>query len=141
MSAGVSGAIAEGDRLPVLSRRVSQAVINAYAEASGDFNPIHTDPDYASKGPFGRTIAHGMMTLAYASDLMSEWAGEAWLSDSAIDVAFLGPVFAGDDVTVTGVVREIVQEDAGPTTVCELTCQVGDRTVMAGSARCRIGAS
>ncbi|MEM9682148.1 MAG: MaoC family dehydratase [Pseudomonadota bacterium] len=131
--------VAEGAKLPSLSRTVSQAVIDAYAEASGDFNPIHTDPDYAADGPFGRTIAHGMMTLAYASDLMSEWAGDRWLAGSGIDVAFLGPVFAGDEVTVAGTVREIAHEKGAPIAICELSCHVGDRVVMAGSARCPVG--
>ncbi len=130
--------IAEGDRLPVLTRTVDQAVIDAYADASEDFNPIHIDPVYSAKGPFGRTIAHGMMTLAYASDLMGAWAGDRWLSDSAIEVAFLGPVFADDVVTVSGTVREIVRDATGTTAVCELSCHVGDRVVMAGTARCRI---
>lgn len=132
-------AIAEGDRLPRHSRKVSQSVIDAYAEASGDFNPIHIDPVYSAKGPFGKTIAHGMMTLAYASNLMSAWAGEAWLSDSAIDVAFLGPIYADDEVTITGTVREIARDESGATAVCELSCHVGERVVMAGTARCRVG--
>ena len=134
------GNVAEGDRLPVLSRTVEQAVIDAYAKASGDFNPIHVDPDYAAKGPFGRTIAHGMMTLAYASDLMSTWAGDKWLSGGAIDVAFLGPVFAGDALTITGAIREIARDETRTVAVCELSCRAGDRVVMAGTARCSVDA-
>lgn len=140
MSPATRGKIAEGDRLPVLSRTVDQAVIDAYAKASGDFNPIHVDPDYAAKGPFGRTIAHGMMTLAYASDLMSTWAGERWLSDGSIDVAFLGPVFAGDALTITGAIREIARDKARAIAFCDLSCRVGDRVVMAGTARCPVDA-
>lgn len=135
---GVQTAVKPGMRLPEFSRLVTQEVIDAYAEASGDFNPIHTDPEYAASGPFGKTIAHGMMTLAYASELMTRWGGEAWLTASAIDVAFLGPVFAGDTVTATGMVKEISREDEGDFAVCELTCHAGDRLVMAGTSRCRI---
>ena len=44
--------------------RIEQAQINLFAEATGDHQWIHVDPERAAKGPFGKTIAHGFMTLA-----------------------------------------------------------------------------
>ena len=43
---------------------VDQAQINAFADATGDHQWIHVDPEMAAKGPFGATIAHGYLTLA-----------------------------------------------------------------------------
>jgi len=43
---------------------VDQAQINAFADATGDHQWIHVDPEMAAKGPFGTTIAHGYLTLA-----------------------------------------------------------------------------
>jgi len=43
---------------------VTQDIIDRFAEATGDFQYIHVDPERAAKGPFGTTIAHGYLTLA-----------------------------------------------------------------------------
>jgi acyl dehydratase len=51
---------------------VPQAAIDAFAEATGDRQWIHTDPERASTGPFGGTIAHGYYTLALAPALLTE---------------------------------------------------------------------
>ncbi len=47
-----------GDQLPKIEKLVTQAQIGRYARASGDFNPIHVDHDFAAKSQFGGTIAH-----------------------------------------------------------------------------------
>jgi 3-hydroxybutyryl-CoA dehydratase len=123
-----------GTRLPVLTRRVDQATIDAYARASGDFNPIHVDPDYARGGPFGRTIAHGLMTLAYVAELLNAWGGGGFDAAGEIDIAFIGPVFAGDEVQVTGeVVAALARDDADCLRI-RLDVRAGDRTILAGHA-------
>jgi len=48
-----------GDNLPELIQAVDQNMIDAYADASGDINPLHIDPEFAKTTFFGRTIAHG----------------------------------------------------------------------------------
>ncbi len=55
-----------------VSKTLSQAMIDAYAEASGDHNPIHIDPDFARSTPLGGTIAHGMLVLATIAEMMSD---------------------------------------------------------------------
>jgi len=51
-------------------RVVTQQRIDAYADASGDHNPIHVDPEFARATPFGGTIAHGMLVLALIGEMM-----------------------------------------------------------------------
>jgi len=53
--------LSEGMSLPEIKRNITQENINLYAEASGDFNPIHVDENYARQTPLGVTIAHGML--------------------------------------------------------------------------------
>jgi acyl dehydratase len=53
-------------------RDVSQAAVNAFADATGDHQWIHTDPERAAKTPFGGTIAHGYYTLSLAPMLLAE---------------------------------------------------------------------
>jgi acyl dehydratase len=51
---------------------ITQEQINLFAEATGDRQWIHTDPDRAANGPFGTTVAHGYLTLSLVPMLMSE---------------------------------------------------------------------
>lgn len=126
--------VAAGDSLPRLARTVTQQMIDAYAEASGDFNPIHVDPGYARGGPFGRTIAHGLMTLAFAAQVLNEWSGGGFDAEGEIDVAFVGPVFAGDTVEVAATVEEIVEREGRRCARVKLACRAGERQILAGFA-------
>ncbi|HHZ09072.1 MAG TPA: MaoC family dehydratase [Rhizobiales bacterium] len=123
-----------GDALPVLTRKVTQEMIDAYAEASGDFNPIHVDPEYSKTGPFGRTIAHGLMTLAFVAQVLNEWSGGRFDASGEIDIAFVGPVFAGDTIEVTGAVEGFVERDGIASVRVKLTCRAGERLILAGHA-------
>ena len=51
---------------------VTQEQINAFADATGDRQWIHVDPEMAAKGPFGTTIAHGYLTLSLIPMLASQ---------------------------------------------------------------------
>ena len=51
---------------------IDQARINLFAEATGDFQFIHVDPEQAAKTPFGSTIAHGFLTLSLIPKLMED---------------------------------------------------------------------
>jgi 3-hydroxybutyryl-CoA dehydratase len=122
-----------GYRLSAPKRHVTQDMIDRYAEASGDFNPIHVDPDYARTGPFGRTIAHGMMTLAFAAELLNDWTGGAFDEAGEIEVVFVGPVFAGDVVELSAAVEEIVEREGRAAARVSLGCSCGDRQILVGT--------
>jgi acyl dehydratase len=78
---------------------LTQTMIDAYAEASGDHNPIHIDREYAKTTPMGGTIAHGMLVLAFASDMMAAAFGRAWPESGKLDVRFRAPARPGDTIT------------------------------------------
>ena len=61
----------KGDSLPTIEKVVTQVQIEKYARASGDFNPIHVDREFAESSRFGGTIAHGMMVAATISEMMA----------------------------------------------------------------------
>ena len=124
--------LAPGTRLPPRLHHVDQRLIDSYAQVSGDHNPLHTDPEFAAKTHFGRTIAHGMMTLAFLSQALETWAGPAWTSGGAIDVTFLSPVYPGDQVTVSATVGE---PEAPGTAICAVEVAVADRKIVVGTAR------
>jgi 3-hydroxybutyryl-CoA dehydratase len=85
--------------VPPLLRRVTQEGIQRYAEASGDYNPIHVDQGYARTTPFGGTIAHGMLVLAYLSEMMAAAFGYDWLAGGRLKVRFRAPARPGDTLT------------------------------------------
>ena len=63
-----------GEKLPPHSIRITQAMIHAYAELSGDFNPIHVDPATAARTQFGGTIAHGCIPLEPIFQVVARWS-------------------------------------------------------------------
>ena len=82
-------------------RQLPQARINAYADASGDHNPIHVDPAFAAAMPFGGTIAHGMLVLALIGEMMRASFGDAWSTTGKLKVRFKAPTRPGDTVTAS----------------------------------------
>lgn len=84
----------------VLVKCVDQAMINAYAEASGDRNPIHIDLEFARSTQFGGTIAHGMLVLAFVQEALVSKLGRDALFGKKLSARFKAPVRPGDTVIV-----------------------------------------
>jgi acyl dehydratase len=63
-----------GNTFTSQSRTVTEADVVSFAGISGDFNPLHTDAQFASETPFGERIAHGMLLAAMATG-MANWTG------------------------------------------------------------------
>ncbi len=99
--------IEPGEPLPAVTKTLDQGKINRYAEVSGDGNPLHTDPEFASRTPFGGTIAHGLLVLAYLSESLTLAFGRAWLEGGKLKVRFRAPARPGDTVTAGGTVTEV----------------------------------
>lgn len=79
----------------------TQSTVDAWAELSGDHNPLHVDPDYAAGTRFEGTIAHGPHTLAYMQRAMVELVGDSWLYGGKLDsVRFTAPVRPGEEYRV-----------------------------------------
>jgi len=89
---------------PVI-HHISQAQLAKYADASGDDNPLHLDEEFAATTPYGRTIAHGMLLLAFVSEAMTKAFGRTWLCEGKMKARFRAPVFPGDTVTTTGTLK------------------------------------
>ena len=116
-------ALRQGDALPTVEREIDQTRIELYAEASGDFNPIHVDREYAAGTQFGSTIAHGMMVAAIVSEAMALAFGRLWAEGGRMRLRFKAPVYPGDTVTAFGEVKRV--DDRGG--VSEIVCSVGVR--------------
>jgi 3-hydroxybutyryl-CoA dehydratase len=96
------------DALPSITKEIDQDRINRWATISGDFNKLHVDPEYAKGTPFGGTIMHGPMSLAFLNELMMECFGERWaVGGRLLDVRFVAPIRPGDRIRITGTVKEV----------------------------------
>jgi 3-hydroxybutyryl-CoA dehydratase len=131
--------IKTGQLLPVLEKKIIQEEINLYARASGDFNPIHIDEDFARKTPLGGTIAHGMLVLAYVSQMLTQAFGQSWLTAGNLNVRFKAAARPGDLLRISGKVKKIVLENQETSVSCDVLCQnQKDEIVITGEARVRI---
>jgi len=92
-------------QLPAVEHRVTQAQLAQYADASGDRNPLHLDEEFARSTPYGRPIAHGMLVLAFVSELMTKSFGSAWMRGGKLRTRFRAPVFPGGVVRASGTLR------------------------------------
>lgn len=116
-----------------LTRVITDAEIEAFAQASGDRNPVHFDDSYAASTPFKGRIAHGILTASLISAVIGEQLpghGAIYLSQS---LKFRAPVRPGDEVEVRCKVRDIMREKGRITLDC--VCLVGDTVVLEGEAQ------
>ncbi len=125
-----------GEMVGPLEIQVTASRVRAYADAAGDYTPIHLDETFAATTHFGGTIAHGMLLLAYFSRLMSARFGQAWVETGALDARFRGPAMVGASVRVQGSARSVTKTPNGYLVECTLQCvDPGGQTLVQATAR------
>ena len=135
---GLSG-IAVGDAMTPLARVVTQEQINAYADASGDHNPIHVDEAFARSVGLPGTIAHGLLDLGIATEAVARWAG-GYDRVASIECRFSKPLLPGETVTITGVVTEVDQDQGIATLEIAAESSRGEKVLTNGRATVRLAA-
>ena len=99
-----------GTTLPEKVFYIDRALLKAYADASGDQNPIHQDEAFAISVGLPNVISHGMLTMALAGKYVSDWAGGS-AQVREFSARFIKPVIvpAGEkvDLTVVATVTEV----------------------------------
>jgi 3-hydroxybutyryl-CoA dehydratase len=115
-----------------LTRTVGARDLEAFAEVSGDTNPVHLDDAYARTTTFGGRIAHGMLSAAYISAVLGTrlpGPGAIYLSQS---LRFRRPVRIGDEVTARATVKAL--DDKRGHVTLETVCLVSGKAVLEGEA-------
>ena len=114
------------------AKTVTAADILAFAEVTGDWNPVHLDTEYAAKTVFREPIAHGMLTAGYISAVF----GSQMPGPGAIYVSqtlnFRAPVRIGDQVVARVKVMELYPAKRRARFDC--VCEVAGKTVLEGEA-------
>jgi 3-hydroxybutyryl-CoA dehydratase len=121
-----------GDKFST-SKQITDAVVRAFAELSGDYNPIHLDDEFAAKTRFGRRIAHGMISGAMLSAVLGYEFRERRIVYLSQTMKFIAPVFIDDTVTATATVSSIREDKPVVTLETVCTNQSGE-TVVKGEA-------
>ncbi len=99
-----------GDEIPKLVKGpVTHLQLVRYAGASGDFNPLHTDPKVGEMIGTGGIIAHGMLIMGFVGQLLSDYVGPAALRK--FNVRFKGMTHLDDVLTCTGTITEKSEVD------------------------------
>ena len=123
-----------GTTIPAREFPITRATLVRYAGASGDFNVIHWNERVAKSVGLPDVIAHGMLTMATAGRVVTDWAGDPGAVES-YGVRFKAPVVVPDDDTgATVVVEGTVEEKLdGGRVVIGLTARVGEGDVLSGA--------
>ena len=115
-----------------LARQVTEADLAAFADVTGDHNPVHLDEAYAASTPFGGRIAHGMLSAGYISALIASklpGPGAIYVSQT---LRFRRPVRIGDVVTAVAEITTI--DEAKARVTMTTSCLVGGKAVLEGEA-------
>ena len=98
-----------GDSAQIV-KPITEADIELFARATGDFNPVHLDAAYAEKTMFKGRIAHGLLSVGFFSTIVGNILpghGTIYLSQ---EVKFLAPVRIGDTITAKVDLLELIPE-------------------------------
>jgi acyl dehydratase len=90
------------DRLEPVTLQIDRDAILAYAEITGDFNPVHVDEAFAAGTAMGGIIAHGTLSLNLIWQSLAASFGTDALNGTALDIRFARPVRIGDTVQAGG---------------------------------------
>ncbi len=97
----------EGDQIPELRVTPDKYLPHRYAGASGDFNPIHIDPEFAKNVGLPGNILHGLYSMAQVARAQTAAAGGDPRALRRLSVQFRGMGFPEQEIVVTGQVAEV----------------------------------
>jgi acyl dehydratase len=110
---------------------VEQKRIDLFAEATGDHQWIHVDPERAASGPFGTTIAHGFLTLSLTPQLLRVEGVRMGVNYGVNKVRFPASVPVGSRLRATALIAEVTEAGGGVQLVTRVTIERegGDKPV------------
>ena len=125
--------IAVGDERNTLVEDLKRTRIVMYAGASGDFNPLHTDEPFATRVAGNPTVmAHGMLIMGMAGQLLSDWFGTAHVR--RYRARFQAPVWPGDTISMTARVEAIANVAGERRAEVSVHATSRDKAVLTGTA-------
>src|SRR5215469_2074496 len=86
---------------------LTQSMMEDFVRVSGDYNPLHTDAEFARGAGFRDKVAHGMLTSTLYSRLVGVYLPGRYCFLHGIDVDFVAPAFVGDHLHVSGTIFQL----------------------------------
>ncbi len=124
--------------LKLAARTLTQEKMTAYSEDSANAlrgQSIHTDPALAKKMGYPNSVAQGLMSADYVSEMMTNQFERGWLQHGRLSLAFVRPVLCGDTQTACAALHEELDEGAFSRRVYDVWCEnQNGETVTVGTA-------
>ncbi len=105
-----------GDTFTSAARTITESDVVAFAGLSGDFNPIHTDVEFAKDTPYGQRVVYGLLGLAMLTGLLDRtglFSGSAIAMLGIRDWTFTAPMFIGDTIRFRLTITDVRRASSG----------------------------
>lgn len=89
------------------SKEITEEMMEAFMEHTGDDNPLHRDPAYAKEHGFEDRVVYGMLSASLISTLGGVYLPGKYCLIQQVEVKFVRPVYIGDELFVSGTVKEL----------------------------------
>jgi len=117
-----------GDVMPsLLKDPIEKLQLIKYAGASGDFNPLHTDPNIGKSIGMGGCIAHGMLIMGFVGEAITSWISKKYLR--TFTLRFVGMTKPGDSICIVGHIVE--KNETNKLIMCKVTAKKQTNEVVA----------
>lgn len=123
-----------GNKDPELTTEITRQGIAKYAGASGDFNRLHVDEEFARAAGYDSVFAMGMYTAGIAGTMINQWLGVEHVE--LFEIRFENTVYPGDRITYTA---EVTEEDGEHVSATFSAANQEDEVVLTGTVDARIG--
>jgi len=109
----------ENQKIPDFTKKpITKVQLVKYAGASGDFNPLHFDEEYAKKRGLKKLIAHGMLSMGFLSEYVESNFGVGKIKK--LQVNFKSMVFIGEEITCSGKINSLDTEEGREFASCSI---------------------
>ena len=109
----------ENQKMPDFKKKpITKVQLVKYAGASGDFNPLHFDEEYAKKKGLKKLIAHGMLSMGFLSEYVESIFGVGKIKK--LQVNFKSMVFIGEEITCSGKINSLDTEEGREFASCTI---------------------
>lgn len=105
-----------GDVFVTAARTITEADVVGFAGLSGDFNPIHTDVEFAGTTPYGQRVVYGLLGISIATGLLDRiglFSGSAIANLGIREWAFVAPLFIGDTMHLRLTIADVRRTSSG----------------------------
>ncbi len=130
--------VVEGSNITQLIKQPTTTQLVMWAGASGDYNAIHYDKDYALKQGLPGVIVHGQLAGAFLGQMLTDWVGDKG-NISKLSLSYKGKNFPGEALTCQGkVIKKYIEENQHLVTLRIWAENPGEEKTLTGTAVVRL---